>query len=155
MRDFSAQQRTVNVDIVNIWTIFMVRNKVSAVNLATSAFVRKLTLSTLCPNRFVGSRSQKPGTITGDLSAALIECGLELIERKGVHALTLREIGKQLGVSRTTAYKHFKDKAPPFSYQRSRLGVAITTGDGFGVGFWSGCWQSAILRRRRTACFVG
>jgi len=47
----------------------------------------------------------------GNLRAALIECGLELIERKGVDALTLREIGKQLGVSRSAAYKHFKDKA--------------------------------------------
>ena len=47
----------------------------------------------------------------GNLRAALIECGLELIERKGVHALTLREIGKQLGVSRSAVYRHFKDKA--------------------------------------------
>jgi hypothetical protein len=28
---------------------------------------------------------------------------LERIERKGIHALTLREIGKQLGVSRSAA----------------------------------------------------
>ena len=47
----------------------------------------------------------------GNLRAALIQCGLELIERKGIHALTLREIGKQLGVSRSAAYRHFKDKA--------------------------------------------
>jgi len=47
----------------------------------------------------------------GDLRAALIEGGLELIERKGIHALTLREIGKRLGVSRSAAYRHFKDKA--------------------------------------------
>lgn len=46
----------------------------------------------------------------GDLRAALIEGGLELIQRKGVHALTLREIGKVLGVSRSAAYRHFKDK---------------------------------------------
>ena len=47
----------------------------------------------------------------GNLRAALIQCGLELIERKGIHALTLREIGKQLGVSRSAAYRHYKDKA--------------------------------------------
>src|SRR5580765_1801007 len=46
----------------------------------------------------------------GDLRAALIKGGLDLIERKGIHALTLREIGKQLGVSRSAAYRHFRDK---------------------------------------------
>lgn len=46
----------------------------------------------------------------GDLRAALIECGIELIQRKGIEALTLREIGKRLGVSRSAAYRHFKDK---------------------------------------------
>src|SRR6478672_2090840 len=46
----------------------------------------------------------------GDLRAALIQDGLELIEEKGIRALTLREIGKRLGVSRTAAYAHFKDK---------------------------------------------
>ena len=35
---------------------------------------------------------------------------LELIEREGIHALTFRELGKQLGVSRSAAYRHFKDK---------------------------------------------
>jgi AcrR family transcriptional regulator len=47
----------------------------------------------------------------GNLRAALIQCGLELIERKGIHAVTLREIGKQLGVSRSAPYRHFRDKA--------------------------------------------
>ena len=47
----------------------------------------------------------------GNLRAALIEGGLESIERNGIEALTLREIGKRLGVSRSAAYKHFKDKA--------------------------------------------
>jgi AcrR family transcriptional regulator len=47
----------------------------------------------------------------GNLRAALIRCGLDLIEKKGIRALTLREIGKRLGVSRTAAYAHFTDKA--------------------------------------------
>lgn len=47
----------------------------------------------------------------GNLQAALIEAGLELIAAKGVRALTLREIGAQVGVSRTAAYRHFTDKA--------------------------------------------
>jgi AcrR family transcriptional regulator len=41
----------------------------------------------------------------------LIEAGLELIEEKGVRALTLREIGSRVGVSRMAAYRHFADKA--------------------------------------------
>jgi AcrR family transcriptional regulator len=47
----------------------------------------------------------------GNLKAALIETGLQLIEEKGVQALTLREIGARLGVSRSAAYRHFTDKA--------------------------------------------
>jgi AcrR family transcriptional regulator len=59
------------------------------------------------------TRRKKPPTSYhhGNLRAALIECGLELIQQKGIDALTLREIGTQLGVSRTAAYRHFKDKA--------------------------------------------
>ena len=47
----------------------------------------------------------------GHLRAALVECGLDLIEEQGIPALTLREIGKRLRVSRTAPYAHFKDKA--------------------------------------------
>jgi AcrR family transcriptional regulator len=46
----------------------------------------------------------------GNLPAALIEAGLQLIEKKGVRALTLREIGARVGVSRMAAYRHFSDK---------------------------------------------
>jgi AcrR family transcriptional regulator len=47
----------------------------------------------------------------GNLRAALIAAGLKLIEKKGVRALTLREIGARVGVSRMAAYRHFADKA--------------------------------------------
>jgi len=47
----------------------------------------------------------------GNLRATLIESGLKLIEEKGVQALTLREIGARVGVSRSAAYRHFTDKA--------------------------------------------
>lgn len=47
----------------------------------------------------------------GNLRAALIQTGLKLIGKKGVRALTLREIGSQLGVSRMAAYRHFSSKA--------------------------------------------
>jgi AcrR family transcriptional regulator len=58
-------------------------------------------------------RQKKPASSYhhGNLRAALIEGGLELIQRKGIDALTLREIGTRLGVSRSAAYRHFKDKA--------------------------------------------
>lgn len=46
----------------------------------------------------------------GNLRTALIEAGLKLIGEKGVRALTLREIGTQVGVSRSAAYRHFADK---------------------------------------------
>jgi AcrR family transcriptional regulator len=40
----------------------------------------------------------------------LIQGGLELIEEQGIRALTLREIGDRLGVSRSAPCRHFKDK---------------------------------------------
>ncbi len=47
----------------------------------------------------------------GNLRAVLVEAGLELIAERGVRALTLREIGARVGVSRMAAYRHFEDKA--------------------------------------------
>ena len=47
----------------------------------------------------------------GNLRAVLIQAGLDLIAEKGVRALTLREIGARVGVSRMAAYRHFVDKA--------------------------------------------
>jgi AcrR family transcriptional regulator len=77
-----------------------------------------LTLSTLmCNNSFMTRQlkrtTKKPARQYhhGNLPAALIEAGLKLIEKKGVRALTLREIGTRVGVSRMAAYRHFSDKA--------------------------------------------
>ncbi len=39
-----------------------------------------------------------------------MQTGLKVIEKHGVAALTLREIGVQAGVSRTAAYRHFASK---------------------------------------------
>jgi AcrR family transcriptional regulator len=47
----------------------------------------------------------------GNLRDGLIEASLQLIEKKGIKGLTLREIGAALGVSRMAAYRHFADKA--------------------------------------------
>lgn len=46
----------------------------------------------------------------GDLRRALLEEGLRLIQEKGVHRLTLRELGNRLNVSRTAPYRHFAGK---------------------------------------------
>jgi AcrR family transcriptional regulator len=70
-----------------------------------------LTLSRLCDNIPVNLKKRKSDYHHGNLRAALIQSGLELIEKKGIPALTLREIGRRLGVSRTAPYAHFKDKA--------------------------------------------
>jgi AcrR family transcriptional regulator len=47
----------------------------------------------------------------GNLRAVLIEEGVKLVEERGVNALTLREIGDRIGVSRTAPYRHFGEKA--------------------------------------------
>jgi len=46
----------------------------------------------------------------GNLRQAILSTSLKLIEKKGIEALTLREIGRLAGVSRTAAYRHFADK---------------------------------------------
>lgn len=46
----------------------------------------------------------------GDLRRALLDEALVIIGAEGVDALTLREIGARLGVSRTALYRHFADK---------------------------------------------
>lgn len=42
--------------------------------------------------------------------AALVRVGLQIVEERGLDALTLREIGTQAGVSRQTPYRHFESK---------------------------------------------
>ncbi len=46
----------------------------------------------------------------GNLRRALLDEALATIRSDGVDALTLREIGARLGVSRTALYRHFADK---------------------------------------------
>lgn len=46
----------------------------------------------------------------GNLRRALLDEALAMIRSEGVDAVTLREIGARVGVSRTALYRHFADK---------------------------------------------
>jgi len=46
----------------------------------------------------------------GHLRQALVDEAVATIRARGVHALTLREVGTRLRVSRTALYRHFADK---------------------------------------------
>jgi AcrR family transcriptional regulator len=47
----------------------------------------------------------------GDLRRALIDEAVRTITARGIETLTLREVGRRLGVSRTALYRHFADKS--------------------------------------------
>jgi len=57
----------------------------------------------------------------GNLRRALLDQAVATIRDEGVEGLTLREIGAQVGVSRTALYRHFADK-------RALLGAVATEG---------------------------
>jgi AcrR family transcriptional regulator len=46
----------------------------------------------------------------GDLKAALIAAGIELLKTRSAEALSLREVARAVGVSATAVYRHFPDK---------------------------------------------
>jgi AcrR family transcriptional regulator len=46
----------------------------------------------------------------GDLRAALLQAGLELLKTHSVDTLSLREVARAVGVSATAVYRHFPDK---------------------------------------------
>jgi AcrR family transcriptional regulator len=46
----------------------------------------------------------------GQLRSALIETAAEMIAQGGLEDLTMRSLGRRLGVSRTAPYRHFADK---------------------------------------------
>ena len=46
----------------------------------------------------------------GDLRTSLLKSATTMINQAGIEALSLRKLAEQVGVSRTAAYHHFKDK---------------------------------------------
>src|SRR5690349_22556858 len=79
----------------------------------------------------------------GNLRRALLDETLSTIRREGVEAVTLREIGARVGVSRTALYRHFADKrallaavaTEGFRTLRERLVGAWEEGDRQDRGF--------------------
>lgn len=47
----------------------------------------------------------------GDLRAALLLEAAAMVEESGAAGITMREMGRRLGVSRAAAYRHFPDKS--------------------------------------------
>lgn len=47
----------------------------------------------------------------GDLRAALLDAGLDLLKNGSAETLSLREVARRVGVSPTAVYRHFPDKA--------------------------------------------
>jgi len=46
----------------------------------------------------------------GDLRSSLLSTATSMIGEQGIEALSLRKLAERIGVSRTAAYHHFKDK---------------------------------------------
>src|SRR5687767_1574078 len=63
----------------------------------------------MTPAKRAARKSQRPYH-HGNLRRALLDDALATIRTDGVEAVTLREIGARLGVSRTALYRHFADK---------------------------------------------
>lgn len=54
--------------------------------------------------------AQKQNYHHGDVPQALLDAALERIKKDGVEKLSLRAIARDIGVSQTAPYRHFKDK---------------------------------------------
>src|SRR5688500_8501108 len=63
----------------------------------------------MTPAKRAGRKTRRPYH-HGNLRRALLDDALATIRAEGVEAVTLREIGARLGVSRTALYRHFADK---------------------------------------------
>jgi AcrR family transcriptional regulator len=46
----------------------------------------------------------------GDLKAALVNAGVEILRSEGLEALTLRAVARRAGVTQSAPYRHFQDR---------------------------------------------
>ena len=46
----------------------------------------------------------------GNLKASAIETALDMVEQEGLDSITLRELSRRIGASRTAIYRHFENK---------------------------------------------
>jgi len=71
--------------------------------------------------------------------AALVQIAMEILETEGFEALTLRNLAKKAGISRSTPYSYFKDKAElcqcvcaeTFRYLIQKCEAAMAESDGY------------------------
>jgi AcrR family transcriptional regulator len=82
---------TLNVDNVNIFSIF---------------------LSVACYNTIMNNESAKKTSPYhhGNLKESLVATALDIIDKDGLDAITLRDLTQRLGTSRTAVYRHFDSK---------------------------------------------
>ncbi len=58
----------------------------------------------------VNIKTERRGYHHGDLRAALVAAGLELLKQRTADDISLREVARAVGVSATAVYRHFPDK---------------------------------------------
>lgn len=62
----------------------------------------------------------------GDLANALVQAGVELAREDGPQAIVLREAARRVGVSATSAYRHFADREDLLAAVKARAQRALT-----------------------------
>jgi AcrR family transcriptional regulator len=89
--------------------------------------------------RTAGSRTRRERAVSLS-SELIIERALELTEREGAQALTMRRLGEELGVDPTAVYRHFRDKDELVLACMDRLieGVYAAIAPGLDVTDWRG-----------------
>lgn len=89
------------------------------------------------------------GTGTGRLSReVIVDAYLRVVEIDGGRSVSLRRLGKELGVDATAVYRHFRDKDEILSEAADRL-LAEVTDDAAPSGEWREQLRTLLLNLRR------